>query len=131
MFKRKKIKIIKDLYLDKPLQESNNQDLDFFDREGYQLNSLEKAYHKINKVSVHTEDRMARRVSDDALNVVLQHWYTQNKPHPNIFIDHDGTRYVIGEDKQTSFDLVKKVLDNRGKKYNDILVDYIIDFYVC
>ena len=27
MFKRKKIKIIKDLYLDKPLQESNNQDL--------------------------------------------------------------------------------------------------------
>ena len=40
MFKRNKIKIIKDLYLDKPLQECKNVELDFFDREGYQLNGL-------------------------------------------------------------------------------------------
>ena len=45
MFKKNKIKIIKDLLLDRPLTEWNDWDLDFFDREGYQLNRIEKAYH--------------------------------------------------------------------------------------
>ena len=96
MFKRNKIKIIKDLYLDKPLQKWDDWELDFFDREGYQLNGLEKEYHAVNEVSIHTEDRMARRVSDDALNVVLQHWYTQIEDHPNIFIDHAHILHRFG-----------------------------------
>ena len=88
MFQKNNVKIIKDLLLTKPLPESHTDwELDFFDREGYQLNGIEKAYHAINEVNIHTEDRMARRVSDDALNVVLQHWFTQEKEHPNIFID--------------------------------------------
>ena len=43
MFKANDVKIIKDLRLEKPLQEWNDWDLDFFDREGYQLNKIEKA----------------------------------------------------------------------------------------
>ena len=93
MFKKNKIKIIKDLHLTTPVYYGDiNWDLDFFDREGYQLNAIEKIFHAKNNVSVHTEDRMARRVSDDALDVVLQHWFTQSIDHPNIFIDHAGSR---------------------------------------
>ena len=96
MFKKNKIKIIEDLYLDKPLQKCDDWNLDFFDREGYQLNRIEKEFHAVNEVSIHTEDRMARRVSDDALNVVLQHWYTQIEDHPNIFIDHAHILHRFG-----------------------------------
>ena len=86
LFQRNKTKIIKDLWLKKPIEEYTvDWELDFFDREGYQLNSIEKEYHAVNEVNIHTEDRMARRVSDDALNVVLQHWYEQVEHHPNIF----------------------------------------------
>ena len=56
MFKANDVKIIKDLRLEKPLQEWNDWDLDFFDREGYQLNKIEKAYHAVNDVNIHTED---------------------------------------------------------------------------
>lgn len=97
MFQKNNVKIIKDLLLTEPLPESHTDwELDFFDREGYQLNGIEKAYHAINEVSIHTEDRMARRVSDDALNVVLQHWFTQEKEHPNIFIDHAHILHRFG-----------------------------------
>ena len=96
MFKKNKIKIIKDLLLDQPLTEWSDWDLDFFDREGYQLNKIEKAYHEVNDVNIHTEDRMARRVSENSLDVVLQHWFTQTKPHPNIFIDHAHILHRFG-----------------------------------
>lgn len=97
MFQKNNVKIIKDLLLTKPLPESHKDwNLDFFDREGYQLNSIEKSYHAINEVNIHTEDRMARRVSDDALNVVLQHWFEQTKEHANIFIDHAHILHRFG-----------------------------------
>ena len=112
MFKRNKIKIIKDLYLDKPLQECKNVELDFFDREGYQLNGLEKEYHAVNEVSIHTEDRMARRVSDDALNVVLQHWYTQIEDHPNIFIDHAHILHRFGFAGEAREQLINEAIEH-------------------
>ena len=96
LFQKNDIKIIKDLYLEEPLQEWNDWNLDFFDREGYQLNKIEKAYHEVNDVFIHTEDRMARRVSENSLDVVLQHWFEQIKPHPNIFIDHAHILHRFG-----------------------------------
>jgi len=96
LFKANDVKIIKDLRLEKPLQEWNDWNLDFFDREGYQLNKIEKAYHEVNDVFIHTEDRMARRVSENSLDVVLQHWFTQIKEHPNIFIDHAHILHRFG-----------------------------------
>lgn len=88
MFKLQDIDIVENLYLGKKINDTTNWELDFFDREGYQLNTLEKLYHIENKVDIYTQDRMARRVSNDALNAVMQHWYIQNQEHPNIFIDH-------------------------------------------
>ena len=41
-----------------------------------------------------------------------------------IFIDHNGMEYVLNEDKQTSFDLVKKVHNIEDEKYNDILIEF-------
>ena len=96
LFQKNDIKIIKDLYLEEPLQEWNDWNLDFFDREGYQLNKIEKAYHEVNDVFIHTEDRMARRVSENSLDVVLQHWFKQIKPHPHIFIDHAHILHRFG-----------------------------------
>ena len=96
LFQKNDIKIIKDLLLDKPLQKWDDWNLDFFDREGYQLNKIEKAYHEVNDVFIHTEDRMARRVSENSLDVVLQHWFTQIKDHPNIFIDHAHILHRFG-----------------------------------
>ena len=49
MFQKNNVKIIKDLLLEEPLTEWNDWDLDFFDREGYQLNKIEKAYHEVNE----------------------------------------------------------------------------------
>ena len=71
MFERQDVRIIDDLYLHAPIHESTDWDLDFFDREGYQLNSIEKEYHHENRIGLHTEDRMARRVSDNALNAAI------------------------------------------------------------
>ena len=48
MFERQEIHIIDDLYLRTPIPEATDWDLDFFDREGYQLNSIEKEYHQEN-----------------------------------------------------------------------------------
>ena len=96
LFKANNVKIIKDLRLEKPLKEWNDWNLDFFDREGYQLNKIEKAYHEVNDVFIHTEDRMARRVSENSLDVVLQHWFTQIEEHPNIFIDHAHILHRFG-----------------------------------
>ena len=129
MFKRNKIKIIKDLYLDKPLQECKNVELDFFDREGYQLNGLEKEYHAVNEVSIHTEDRMARRVSDDALNVVLQHWYTQIEDHPNIFIDHAHILHRFGFAGEAREQLINEAIENpKLYKMVHIKPKYGLDF---
>jgi len=109
LFQRNNINIVENLYLDKPVEDLNfNWELDFFDREGYQLNSIEKEYHAVNEVKIHTEDRMARRVSDDALNVVLQHWYEQTKPHPNIFIDHAHILHRFGFTGPARMQLIEK-----------------------
>jgi hypothetical protein len=88
MFERQLITVTENLYLDKKICSNTNWELDFFDREGYQLNTIEKLYHAENEINLYTQDRMARRVSSDALSVVLQHWYVQKKEHPHIFIDH-------------------------------------------
>ena len=42
----------------------------------------------------------------------------------NIFIDHNGTRYVLEEDKHTMYDIVKRVQDIEEKKYNNILIEF-------
>ena len=56
--------------------------------------------------------------SNNQLLSALEPWCS------NIFIDHNGTDYVMNEDKQTSFDLLKKVLDISKEKYNDILIEF-------
>ena len=113
LFQRNDTKVIKDLWLKKPIDEyAIDWELDFFDREGYQLNSIEKEYHAVNEVNIHSEDRMARRVSDDALNVVLQHWYEQVEEHPNIFIDHAHILHRFGFAGKARTQLV-----NRAKQH--------------
>jgi hypothetical protein len=101
MFKSKKPELIKNLFLTHPIADETvflGKELDFFDREGYQLNGIEKIFHEENKVNFHSENRMARRVSDDALNVVLQHWFEQVEQHPNIFMDHSHILHRFGFD---------------------------------
>jgi len=56
--------------------------------------------------------------SNDILLRILEPWCS------NIFIDHNGTGYVMAEDKLSSFDIVKRVLDINTKKYNDIVVEF-------
>ena len=56
--------------------------------------------------------------SNDQLLTALEPWCS------NIFIDHNGMGYILNEDKQTSFDLVKKVHNIEDKKYNDILIEF-------
>lgn len=88
MFKKNHYTILDNLYLEK----STNVDLEwnesFFDREGYELNSIEKAFYSSNSVPVLVEERQTRRVPDDALKVQLQHWYSETNLHPNLLIDH-------------------------------------------
>ena len=55
---------------------------------------------------------MARRVSDDALNVVLQHWFTQEEEHPNIFIDHAHILHRFGFSGDALDQLEKESLTN-------------------
>ena len=45
------------------------------------LNKIEKAFHEVNDVFIHTEDRMARRVSENSLDVVLQQLGNQTDPY--------------------------------------------------
>jgi hypothetical protein len=99
MFKSKKPTLIRDLFLKHPIKDETifeDKELDFFDREGYQLNSIEKIFHEENKIEFYSENRMARRVSDDALNVVLQHWFEQVEKHPRIFMDHSHILHRFG-----------------------------------
>ena len=56
--------------------------------------------------------------SNNQLLAALEPWCS------NIFIDHNGMEYVLNEDKQTSFDLVKKVHNIEDEKYNDILIEF-------
>jgi len=56
--------------------------------------------------------------SNDNLLKVLEPWCT------NIYIDHNGTGYVMAEDKISSFDIVKRVRDINEEKHNDILVEF-------
>lgn len=134
MFKRQETRIIKDLYLRAPIHESADWDLDFFDREGYQLNALEKEYHMENRISLHTEDRMARRVSDNALNAVLQHWYVQTKEHPNIFIDHAHILHRFGfagnalhqlTNISAEYPKLQKMINIKPKYGLDFAIDWI------
>jgi len=132
MFKKNKIKIIKDLYLTTPVYYGDiDWNLDFFDREGYQLNAIEKIFHAKNDVSVHTEDRMARRVSDDALDVVLQHWFTQTIDHPNIFIDHAHILHRFGFAKD-AYNQIKKHAVKFPKLYKLLYIKpkYGLDFAI-
>ena len=139
MFQKNNVKIIKDLLLEEPLTEWNDWDLDFFDREGYQLNKIEKAYHEVNDVNIHTEDRMARRVSENSLDVVLQHWFTQEKEHPNIFIDHahilhrfgfagDALDQLINE--SNIYPKLNKLVFTKPKYGLDFAIDWIDDAQV-
>ena len=134
MFKRQETRIIKDLYLRAPIHEATDWDLDFFDREGYQLNALEKEYHMENRISLHTEDRMARRVSDNALNAVLQHWYVQTKEHPNIFIDHAHILHRFGfadnalhqlTNISAEYPKLQKMINIKPKYGLDFAIDWI------
>ena len=136
MFQKNNVKIIKDLLLEEPLTEWNDWDLDFFDREGYQLNKIEKAYHEVNDVNIHTEDRMARRVSENSLDVVLQHWFTQTKPHPNIFIDHAHILHRFGfagpaleqlTNESNVYPKLKKLVFTKPKYGLDFAIDWIDD----
>jgi len=134
MFERQEIHIINDLYLRTPIHESTDWDLDFFDREGYQLNSIEKEYHQENRISLHIENRMARRVSDNALNAVLQHWYVQKEDHPNIFIDHAHILHRFGfkdnalhqlHNMSKEYPKLQKMIKTKPKYGLDFAIDWI------
>jgi hypothetical protein len=132
MFRKNKVNIIEDLFLMQPLSKDWTEwDLDFFDREGYQLNKIEKAYHEVNDVNIHTEDRMARRVSENSLDVVLQHWFTQTTPHPNIFIDHAHILHRFGFEGHAQKQLMHHA--NKYPKLNKLVYTtpkYGLDFAI-
>jgi hypothetical protein len=134
MFQKQPINIIKDFYLRRPLENSFNWDLDFFDREGYQLNSIEKEYHLKNQIDIFTQDRIARRVSGNALNAVMQHWYIQKHKHPNIFIDHAHIlhRFAFSGDALTQliemsaqYPKLQKMINIKPKYGLDFAIDWI------
>jgi len=56
--------------------------------------------------------------SNDQLLEALEPWCS------TVYIDHNGTRYVLNEDKKSSFDINKRVRDIDEEKYNDILVEF-------
>ncbi len=132
LFKSNQPEIIDDLYLGQPIDNDSvlfENDLDFFDREGYQLNTIEKTFHEQNKVNFYSENRMARRVSDDALNVVLQHWFTQVEEHPQIFMDHSHILHRFGFEGEAK-EQIKKYAEKFPKlwKMYHIQPKYGIDF---
>ena len=88
MFKKNNYTLIEDLYISNPVTGNIPWNEKFLDREGYELNAIEKAFYSENHISVLVEDRQTRRVPDNALKVQLQHWYEEKTPHPNILIDH-------------------------------------------
>mgnify|MGYP001226253004 CR=1 FL=1 len=88
MFQKNNYTIVKDLYIRKAAKADIPWNEKFLDREGYELNAIEKALYSENEIPVLVEDRQTRRVPDDALKVQLQHWYEEKEPHPNILIDH-------------------------------------------
>jgi hypothetical protein len=88
MFKKNKYTILKDLYIGKAIETDAFWGEKFLDREGYELNSIEKELYSANEIPVIVKNRQTRRVPDNALKVQLQEWYSEIKPHPNILIDH-------------------------------------------
>ena len=42
----------------------------------------------------------------------------------DIFIDHNGMKYIMEEDKHTKYDIVKRVNNIENEKYNDILIEF-------
>jgi len=88
MFKKNHYTILDDLYLENSTNVDIKWNESFFDREGYELNSIEKEFYSANSVPVLVEERQTRRVPDDALKVQLQHWYSEIDTHPNLLIDH-------------------------------------------
>jgi len=88
MFQKNDYKVLEDLYLDTPTAAEVKWNESFFDREGYELNAIEKEFYCANKIPIIVEERQTRRVPDDALKVQLQHWYSEKQPHPNLLIDH-------------------------------------------
>ena len=132
MFQSTHPSLIEDLYLTHPIKDESifaDTELDFFDREGYQLNTIEKVFHEENKVNFYSENRMARRVSDDALNVVLQHWFEQVEEHPNIYIDHSHVLHRFGFDGEARAQ-IKRHAEKHPKlwKMYHIKPKYGIDF---
>lgn len=134
MFKRQPTNIVENLYLDKKIDDANDWQLDFFDREGYQLNSIEKIYHMQNNIDLFTQDRIARRVSSNALDAVMQHWYTQAVDHPHIFIDHAHilhrfafTGEALDQLKQKAevYPKLQKMINIKPKYGLDFAIDWI------
>ena len=72
MFKKNHYTILDDLYLENSTNVDIKWNESFFDREGYELNSIEKEFYSANSVPVLVEERQTRRVPDDALKVQLQ-----------------------------------------------------------
>lgn len=136
MFERQPTTIVENLYLDKKISDTSSWDLDFFDREGYQLNGIEKLYHLENEVPLYTQDRMARRVSGNVLDVVMQHWYVQKEAHPNIFIDHahilhrfafSGEALDQLNEMATQYPKLQKMIKIKPKYGLDFAIDWIDD----
>lgn len=88
MFKKNNYTVLENLYLDSPTLADVKWNESFFDREGYELNAIEKEFYSSNEIPVLVEERQTRRVPDDALKVQLQHWYSEINSHPNLLIDH-------------------------------------------
>ena len=108
IFKKNNINVLKDLYLTEPITKKIDWEESFFDREGYELNAIEKAFHEVNDIPIKVEDRQTRRVPDNALKVQLQHWYTQIEDHPNLYIDHAHILHRLGYKGKAKEQLAEK-----------------------
>ena len=67
MFKKNEYTILKDLYIGKSIETDALWEEKFLDREGYELNSIEKELYSVNEIPVLVKDRQTRRVPDLSL----------------------------------------------------------------
>ena len=57
MFKKNNYTVIEDLYLSNPVVEEVKWTESFFDREGYELNAIEKEFYASNQIPILVEER--------------------------------------------------------------------------
>ena len=134
MFKKNDYTVVKDLYLDKPAVGEVKWTESFFDREGYELNAIEKEFYAANEIPILVEERQTRRVPDDALKVQLQHWYSEIESHPNILIDHahilhrlayKGEALEMIKEKAKEYPHLWRMVHMKPKYGADLAIDWV------